>query len=133
MDQTMAPLEQPNDYVLSGDGVTVHYRALCDNLNLRYEQGEQRIDAGADQIRTQVTELGTEVSVTLESVADLRTITFTVLIPTIHLGAGQFQTEAATVAIATTNRTTIDGSASVVGSLQTYRVLRLNGTAAKMR
>lgn len=76
------------------------------------------------------TDLGTEVTVTLEAIADLQTVTLTLLVSAINLGE---ETEArfATVAIETTNHTTIGGPRLIIGPLRTYRVIELNGAVKK--
>lgn len=71
---------------------------------------------------------GRLLTVTVEAVPDLSTLTLTVLIPDVSLTA-----EAATidtVAILTTHATTIGGPDLVDGPLQTYQVVPLRGTVA---
>ena len=60
-----------------------------------------------DEIRTQKTEMGTMVTVTLESIPDFRVTTLTLLLPAINLdgSAREFKT----IAIRTTSKTTIGG------------------------
>ena len=79
------------------------------------------------EIRTTHSEIGTLVSVTLESIPDLRTLTVTLIVPEINLE----RTEAtfATTAILTTHRTSIGGPALVKGAVETYRTISLQGTA----
>lgn len=80
-----------------------------------------------DDIRTQETEMGTMVTVTFESVPDLRVTTLTLLVPTINLdgSAREFKT----IAIRTTSKTTIGGPRFAKGVLQFYEVIDLKGTA----
>jgi hypothetical protein len=79
-----------------------------------------------EEIATTDTALGTEVTVTLESVPDLQTITLTVLIPSFRLPeAGETSFE--TLAIFTTNHTTIAGPPE--GPAQSYEAKTLDGTA----
>lgn len=80
-----------------------------------------------DEIRTQKTEIGTMVTVTLESIPDFRVTTLTLLLPAINLdgSAKEFKT----IAIRTTSKTTIVGPRLVKGALQSYEVINLKGTA----
>ena len=79
-----------------------------------------------EEISTIDTALGTEVTVTLESVPDLHTLTLTTLIPSFRLpedGDASFQT----LAIYTTNHTTIAGPPEGPG--QSYEAIALDGMA----
>jgi hypothetical protein len=78
-----------------------------------------------DEINTQSTALGTEVTVTLESIPDLRTITLTVVLPHVEQKPGE-EHRFKTIGIFTTNHTTIIGPAPVA---QTYEVIALRGVA----
>ena len=80
--------------------------------------------SGGD-IDTSISALGTEVTVTLESIPDLHTLTLTVLIA--HVTGEQGDEDPITsAAIFTTNHTTIAGSPPVG---QSYEVLALEGVA----
>jgi hypothetical protein len=82
--------------------------------------------SGDDDIQTLASALGTEVTVTLETVPDLHTITFTLLLPSFKSDAdGESAFE--TLAIKTTNHTTIAGPP--VGPAQTYEAVALHGVA----
>ncbi len=78
-----------------------------------------------DEIRTQKTVVGTMVTVTLESVPDLHVITLTLLVPVINLDRSERKFK--TIAIRTTNKTTISGDSLVKGA-QSYEVINLQGT-----
>lgn len=80
-----------------------------------------------DDIRTQETEIGTIVTVTLESVPDFRVTSLTLLVPAINLdgSAKEFNT----IAIRTTSKTTIAGPRLVKGAIQSYEVIELKGIA----
>lgn len=82
-----------------------------------------------EEIQAVPSALGTEVTVTLESVPDLHTVTLTLLIPEVRLSAaGEERLE--TLGIVTTNATTIAGPPE--GAAQTYEVLRLEGSARQV-
>jgi len=129
----MAELREPNYYELRGDDVTVTYRALGASSSFAYSREELHLHFAGEEIRTQTTELGTEVSVTVEEVPDLRTVTFTLLVPLVNLGQEALVVVFDTTAVETTNHTTIAGPGAIVGPIQTYRVVRLNGTASDKR
>ncbi len=79
-----------------------------------------------DEIATLDTQLGTEVTVTLESVPDLHTITLTVLIASFRLPEDN-EASFKTLGIFTTNHTTIAGPPEGPG--QSYETIALDGVA----
>jgi hypothetical protein len=68
------------------------------------------------------------ITVTLEVIPDLHTLTLTLLVPQINLDEGN-ESSFSTQAILTTHRTSIGGPNLVKGPLQTYEVVALEGTA----
>ncbi|HEX8156469.1 MAG TPA: hypothetical protein VF526_03690 [Solirubrobacteraceae bacterium] len=78
-----------------------------------------------DEIDTQSTALGTEVTVTLESIPDLHTITLTVVLPHVEQKPGE-EHRFKTIGIFTTNHTTIAGPPPVA---QSYETIALRGVA----
>ena len=120
--------KQANHFVLScGDtDVTYDTTSITGQPLLSYAGPEGRLSFSGTEIETLDSALGTEVTVTLESVPDLHTITFTLLLPSFRLrksGEAAFDT----VAIKTTNHTTIAGPPE--GAAQTYEAIELHGTA----
>jgi hypothetical protein len=81
--------------------------------------------AGAE-IATAETALGTEVTVTLESIPDLRTVTLTLVLPDIRMSEGE-ETAFRSFAVLTTTATTIAGPPP--GAQQSYEVIGLDGVA----
>jgi len=79
-----------------------------------------------DEIATLSSALGTEVTVTLESIPDLRTVTLTLLLPAFRLPA-DLEAEFDTLAIKSTHPTTIAGPPEGPG--QTYEAIELHGVA----
>jgi hypothetical protein len=130
MESIMEDLKEPNLYELSCDGVELTYSTSSSDGSVRFSfrEAERNLDFSGEQIRTRATDLGTEVTVTLEAIADLRTLTLTLLVPAINLGE-ETEAQFATAAIETTNHTTIGGPRLIIGPLQTYRVIELHGTA----
>ena len=72
------------------------------------------------------------MTVTLEVVADSRTVTLTLVVPAINLGQ-ETEIQFTTAAIEPINHTTIGGPSLITGSWQTYRVLELHGTAQSVQ
>ena len=130
MESIMEDLKEPNLYELSCDGVELTYSTSSSDGSVRFSfrEAERNLDFSGEQIRTRATDLGTEVTVGLEAIADLRTVTLTLLVPAINLGK-ETEVRFATAAIETTNHTTIGGPRLITGPLQTYRVIELHGTA----
>jgi hypothetical protein len=81
-----------------------------------------------DDIAVTSSPLGTLVTVILEVIPDLRTLTATLVLPDINLGNSQM-IPFSTVVILTTNLTSFGGPQLVIGPLQTYQVIKLRGAA----
>jgi hypothetical protein len=81
-----------------------------------------------DDIAVTSSPLGMLVTVMLEAVPDLRTLTATLVLPDINLGDRQM-IQFSTVVLLTTNSTSFGGPAFVIGPRQTYQVVQLNGVA----
>jgi len=126
----MAIIKEPDLYELSCNGVVLTYStsSITGSARFSFRDSQREVNASGTEIRTNSTALGTEVTVTLEVVPDLRTVTITLLVPDINLGK-QSEMDFETVAIETTQHTSIGGPGLVVGSLLTYRVIALHGTA----
>src|ERR1041384_676678 len=78
---------QANLFELSCSGIDVTYStsSFAGPPQLSYSGPEGDLNFSGGEIETQPTALGDEVTVTLESVPDLHTITFTLLLPSIRL------------------------------------------------
>jgi len=80
-----------------------------------------------EEIRIQETEVGQLITVTLEEVADLRTVTFTLILPMVNLGGESDKSSVEVPGIVTTTHTTIQGPGA--GPEKTYSTVALQGTA----
>jgi hypothetical protein len=128
---------EPNQYVLHGIGhknkaVSIIYSttSITGKPIFNYKDPRGTHSFTGDEIRTKKTEIGTMVTVTLESIPDFRVTTLTLLLPAINLdGTAQ---DFKTIAIRTTSKTTIGGPRLVKGSLQSYEVIDLKGTASSV-
>ncbi len=95
--------------------------------NFNYKDAQREKSFTGKEIRTQNTEIGILVTVELEAVPDLKTLTATLLVPGINLedSASPFKT----ILLLTVNRTSIAGPSLVKGPWQTYETVALQGTA----
>ncbi len=128
---SLAEVQEPNVFELKGIGIELTYSAtsLSGPPQLTYKDRKRALTFHGEEIREMDSEIGKQVSVTLDQVPDLRTETLTLILPAINVegtGTGvSFQTNA----IITTHRTTVGGPDLVKGVLQTYRLKALRGTA----
>jgi hypothetical protein len=106
--------------------VTYSTTSITGKPQLHYAGPEGNLNFSGDEITTLASALGTEVTVTLESVPDLHTITFTLLLASFKLDAGG-ESAFETIAIKTTTHTTIAGPP--IGPAQTYETVALHGVA----
>ena len=124
-----AEAQEPNVFELKGIGIELTYSitSLSGQPQLTYKDMKRTLTYRGEEIRQLDSEIGQQVTVTLEQIPDLRTETLTLILPAINEeGSGvSFQTNA----ILTTHRTSIGGPALVKGVLQTYRIKALRGTA----
>jgi hypothetical protein len=106
--------------------VTYSTSSFAGPPRLGYSGPEGDLSFSGNEIETLPSALGTEVTVTLESVPDLHTITLTLLLPSIQMpedGDAEFDT----LAIRTAHHTTIAGPPSGAG--QSYGAIDLHGVA----
>ncbi len=125
----IASTQEPNHFELKGTGIEVTYStsSFSGQPQLTYKDKKRILTFQGEEIRQLDSEIGLQVTVTLEQVPDLRTETLTLILPAINLEVTEipFQTNA----IITTHRTSIGGPDLVKGVLQTYRIKTLKGTA----
>jgi len=117
-----------NLFELSCDGtqITFSTTSFAGPPQFSYSGPEGDLSFSGDDINILSSELGTEVTVTLETVPDLHTLTITLLLPSFRLD-GDGESEFDTLAIKTTNHTTIAGPP--VGPGQSYEAVALHGVA----
>lgn len=124
----IAPNQTANHFELQCDGVQVTYStsSFAGPPQLSYSGPEGDLNFSGSEIESQPTALGDEVTVTLESIPDLHTLTFTLLLPSFQMpddGDAAF----ATLAIKTTHHTTIAGPPAGAG--ESYEAIALHGVA----
>ena len=94
-----------------------------------YQDAELNLSFEDEEITQTQTPLGELVTVTLETVVDAFTRTFTLIVPTVRLPHGG-ETEFDTLGIETTDTTSaFVGPSRAAGVKQTYRVHQLHGNA----
>jgi hypothetical protein len=121
---------QPNLFELAGEYTQITYSktSFTGQPQFHYQDRQHDVNVAGDDIRPLETEIGTQVTVTLEVIPDLHILTVTLLVPQINLDEGN-ESPLSTLAILTTHRTSIGGPGLVEGQLQTYEAVELEGTA----
>jgi len=84
-------------------------------------------DFRGDEIQLLQTPIGTLATVVLEQTPDLETLLLTLVLPDVNVDQRDDDVEA--FAVLTTSRTSIAGPQLVKGQIQTYRRIRLRGSA----
>ncbi len=125
---------EPNYYELSKAiqvRITYQVKGVDGQPHLYYRifQGPPTLSFSGDQIRIQESEIGTQVTVTLEAIPDGDSTTLTLLLPIINLPGPTGQVSFEAPIIWTTQRSTIGGPDLVKGVVQSYEVMMLNGKA----
>jgi hypothetical protein len=119
----------PDLYQLDGGQIHVVYSTtgLRGRPSLTYRDGSRMLSFEGNEIRTQQTELGTLVTVTVFLTVDTGSTTFTLLLPHVNLGPSN-RADIRTVGITTVHRLSpIPGLPQ--GQTDRYSVTRLQGTA----
>jgi hypothetical protein len=121
---------QPNLFELTGEYTRITYSttSITGQPQFHYRDRQRDVNVTGDDIRSLGAELGAQVTVTLEVIPDLHTLTVTLLVPQINLDEGN-ESPLSTLAILTNHRTSIGGPGLVEGQLQTYEAAALEGTA----
>ena len=122
---------EPNQFDLEGDGVSISYSttSIAGVPQFTYQEGASPpVNRSGEEIRVLCTgDVGTLVTIDVEQVPDQYTVKLSLLLPTINLPQGFGASALETIAILTTEYTSIAGP--VAGQAQTYEVLMLRGTA----
>jgi hypothetical protein len=126
-----AEVVEPNFYQLAGEGLRVTYLTEGGRgqpqPTLRYRDGSRVLLFTGDEIRTEETELGRLVTVTIRLRVDVDSTTFTLVVPHVNLGPGN-QAAFRTIGITTVHHQPF-APEPPVGPVEKYRVTRLRGTA----
>ena len=128
MAQDLKSLVEPNTYELSGDGTQITYwtTGSTGKPTFSYSGPKGQRSFSGDEIQTLDSALGTEVTVTLEDVADLHIVTLTLLVPEIWV-APDTGIEVRTLAIVTTKEEPITAPVGLPAVREQYAVIPLDG------
>jgi hypothetical protein len=118
----------PNVYELSGDDSRIIYRtgeSTADTAFV-YSGPKGECEVSGEDVTVQETQLGIEVTVTLEDVADMHVVTLTAVLPEIWVepGAGQ---EFETISVLTTKGEPITAPEVLPPARESYAVLEMSG------
>ena len=121
--------EQANLFELGDYSIQVTYSStsFTGQRQLSYRDNDINRNFMGEEIRILDTELGQLVTVTLETIADLRTVTFTLVLPLVNVIPQSGGTRVQMPGILTTTHTTIAGPGP--GAEKTYSTVNLQGTA----
>jgi hypothetical protein len=121
-------LVSPNLYELSGENTRITYSTLQSGRGaaFAYEGPKGDLEFLSDAITTQDTALGTEVTVTLDDVADLHVLTLTVLLPEMWVAPGAGQ-QFKTIAVLTAKEEPITAPAGFPPARESYATIELEG------
>src|SRR3954453_20837218 len=119
-----------NLYELQGDKVLVTYSTtnIAGQPLFTLQLGRKTLTFKKSEIKTTKFPVGTLVTVLTETVPDLRTVTFTLVLPDVNLQQST-KVNIKTIGIVTTSKTSIGGPNLVKGAVQSYKVVILSGTA----
>ena len=128
MAQDLKTLVEPNTYSVSGDGTEISYStsSIDGSPRFSYTGPKGEMTFSGDEIETLDTELGTEVTVTLQDVADLHVMTLTLLIPEMWVAPGSglaFRT----MAILVTKDEPVTGKIGMPAVHEQYACVNLEG------
>jgi hypothetical protein len=121
----------PDQFELKGHCAEVIYSTsnIAGIAQFSYLDHQRQVNVSGESIRTLQTEIGELVTVTLEVISDFQEVTFTVLLPTIHLPSEHNESPIRTEGILTTTRSSIAGPRLVEGQVENYCTMALHGTA----
>jgi hypothetical protein len=128
MAQDLKSLVEPNTYELSGDDTQITYSTTgADGKpTFSYSGPKGQHSFSGDEIQTLDSALGSEVTVTLEDIADLHIITLTLLVPEMWV-APHSGIEVRTIAIVTTKEEPITAPVGLPAVRERYGVVTLDG------
>ncbi len=125
--------QHPNHFELQGNHTSITYSATSQTgeAQLIYKDRVRSRNFSGQDIHSLDTEIGTLITVVLDAVPDAETLTLTLLLPNINLSGGNNSSKVQTEAILTTHKDNIGGpNFLVLGQVETYKTLRLQGTAS---
>ena len=124
-----ANFEQANLFELGDYSIQVTYSStsFTGQRQLSYRDNNINRNFMGEEIQILDTDIGQLVTVTLETIADLRIVTFTLILPLVNVIPQSGGTRVQMPGILTTTHTTIAGPGP--GAEKTYSTVNLQGTA----
>jgi len=124
----------PNLYELYGEKLQVTYSttSIAGQATFTFQQGRKILTFKKSDIKITKTPIGTLVTVLVETVPDVKTVTFSLALPDVNLQQST-KVNIKTVGILTTSKTSIVGTNLVKGAVQVYKVVTLSGTAKAVK
>jgi hypothetical protein len=124
----MEDFTQANLFELSGDSIHVTYSAtsILGGPIFSYRDNQFSNSFRGEEIRIQDSELGQLITVTLETIPDLRTVTFSLVLPIVTVMPQSAGISIEVPGLTVTNPTTIAGP--LLGPQKLYSLVRLKGT-----
>jgi hypothetical protein len=124
-----ANFEQANLFEVGDYSIQVTYSSTSfpGQPQLSYRDNNINRNFMGEEIRILDTEIGQLVTVTLETIGDLRIVTFTLILPLVNVMPQSGGTRVRVPGILTTTHTTIAGPGP--GAEKTYSTVNLQGTA----
>ena len=121
--------EQANLFELGDYSIQVTYSStsFTGQRQLSYRDNNINRNFMGEEIQILDTDIGQLVTVTLETIADLRIVTFTLILPLVNVIPQSGGTRVQVPGILTTTHTTIAGPGP--GAEKTYSTVNLQGTA----
>ena len=118
-----------NLFQLSGGSIQVIYSdtSLLGEPQLQYRDNHISKSFSDEEINSQDTELGQLITVTLDTIPDLRTVTFTLILPLVNVIPDFGSIHIKVPGITTVTHTTLAGPG--LGAEKTYSTVTLRGTA----
>ncbi len=125
----MEGFTQANLFELSSNTIHVTYSttSILGGPIFSYRDNTLNLSFSGDDIRIETTTLGEVVTVTLETIPDLRTVTFSLIVPLVTVMPQSSGTRVKVVGVTITAPTTIAGPPP--GPQQLYSAVYLRGTA----
>jgi hypothetical protein len=125
----MQGFTKANLFELSSSSIHVTYSStsILGGPLLSYRDSQLSLSFRGKDIRIQDTEVGQLISVTLESIPDLKTVTFSLILPMVTVMQQSSGTRIKVVGLTTTEPTTIAGPPP--GPQKLYSAVTLRGTA----
>jgi hypothetical protein len=125
----MEGFTRANLFELHGNSIHVTYSStnILGGPILSYRDDQKSLSFRGEEIMISETELGELITVTLETIPDLKTVTFSLILPIVTVMPQSGGIRIKVPGITTTNPTTIAGPPP--GPQKLYSIVNLRGTA----